>query len=61
MHIYIAQSINTYLAKGFPSFHQFSAALKQWIKGSLVNLIRETKSVSKQDLLIMITCSSKDV
>ena len=34
---------------------------KQWIKGSLANLICEAKSLSKQDLLIMITCLSKNV
>ena len=34
---------------------------KQWIKGSLASLICETKSLSMQDLLIMITCSSKNV
>ena len=35
----------------------------QWIKGSLVNFIREAESVSKQDLLIMVhvTCPSKVV
>ena len=32
---------------------------KQWIKGNMVNLICETKSVLTQDILIMITCSNK--
>ena len=34
---------------------------KQWIKGSVVNFICETKSVSKQDALIMVACPSKVV
>ena len=34
---------------------------KERIKGSLVNFICEAKSVSKQDTLIMITCSCKVV
>ena len=32
---------------------------KQWIKGSLANFICKTKSLSKQEVLIMITCPSK--
>ena len=34
---------------------------KQWIKGSLVKFICETKSESKQDVLIMATCPSNFV
>ena len=34
---------------------------KEYIKGSLVNFICEAKSVSKQDALLMITCSCKVV
>ena len=34
---------------------------KQWIKGGLVNFICKAKSLSKQDVLIMITCLSKIV
>ena len=35
------------------------ACQKQGIKGSTVNFICETKSVSKQDALILLTCSCK--
>ena len=35
--------------------------MKQWFKGSLVNNICEVNLVSKQDLLIMVTCSSNVV
>ena len=35
--------------------------MKQWIDGSLVNWICETKSVSKQHIPFMITCSNKTV
>ena len=34
---------------------------KQWIKGNLVNFICKAKSVSNQDVLIMVTCPSKIV
>ena len=34
---------------------------KPWIKGSLANFIWETKPVSKQDVLIKVTCLSKVV
>ena len=34
---------------------------KQWIKGSLYNFICEAKSVSNQDVLVMVTCPSKVV
>ena len=34
---------------------------KQWIKENVVNFICESKSVSKQDVLIMVTWPSKVV
>ena len=34
---------------------------KQWIKGNVVNFISETKSMSKQDVHIVVTCPSKVV
>ena len=38
---------------------QLLSGAKQWIKGSLVNFICKAKSLSKQDVLVVITCSSK--
>ena len=46
---------------GLKIVHDKNAFPKQWIKGSLVNLICAAKSLSKQDLPIMVTCSSKIV
>ena len=34
---------------------------KQWNKGSLANFVCEANSVSKQDIIIMVTCPSKVV
>ena len=56
----LMEDIGSQLTKNTHHF-QIGISPKQWIKGSLVNSISETKSLSKQDLLIKITCSSKDV
>ena len=40
-------------------FSMWPRYLKWWIQGSLVNFICETKPVSKQEVFIMVTCSSK--
>ena len=48
----ISSSFSENLAKSYA---------EQWIQGSVVNFICETKSVSKQDVLIMVTWPSKVV
>ena len=48
-----------YFCHQFGQCSVFCNRSKQCIKGNLVNLICETKSVLTQDILIMITCSNK--